>query len=197
LVAGVWTPTTVDLSVLTTKGDIPVYSSTGPGVARLAVGQDGAPLVADSAQAAGVKYGGANYKYFEHEGVSAYNSSDQSIPHATWTDATWDSERYDDGGYHDTSSNQSRLTAVYTGRYRVSVKLDLSIPGTLVAIGYKLKKNGSDLVLGYDSFTMTMELNAGDYVEAAVYQENGSTASASLLGGSTRSYAEMMYLGTI
>lgn len=202
-----WVPATVDLSVLTAKGDLATYSSAGPGVAALAAGQDGAPLVYDSAQAAGLKAGGANYKYFQHESVKVYNSANQSVPHNTNTILTWDSEAFDDSGYHDTGSNTSRLTALYTGRYVVRMVIqigdkaatpwDINIKLNGASYVYTMDETVEANIPGDSSFAIPLELNADDYIEVEVFQFNGGATNATVQGGSTKSFFSMDYLGTI
>ena len=53
-------------------------------------------------------------------GCRVYNSSDQAISNNTWTDITFDSERYDTDTIHDTSSNTERLTCKTAGKYIIT-----------------------------------------------------------------------------
>lgn len=119
-------------------------------------------------------------------GASVYNSGNQSIPDATYTALTFDSERHDVGGYHSTSSNTSRLTVPETGYYHIKISVGLA-SGT----GHryvKIRKNGTTDIAGDVTFgtggtnflhdSTSALLTSGDYVEALVYQASGGSMNA-------------------
>lgn len=113
-----------------------------------------------------------------------FNSANQSIPHNTTTVLTFDSERYDTDNYHSTSSNTSRLTAPVAGKYDVKVCVSIAANATGIR-DVLINKNGTDTVAqvllpsaGATFQTIievacTIDLAAGDYVEAAIYQNSG------------------------
>jgi hypothetical protein len=91
------------------KGDL-IVGTGADTFSRLAVGTNGHTLVADSAQATGVKWA-APASGVTFAGVSCYNTpNNQSLSNNTYTVITWDSEDFDTDGYHSTSSNTSRIT---------------------------------------------------------------------------------------
>lgn len=119
--------------------------------------------------------------------VRAYNSTSQNIATATWTSMTLNSESYDVGGMHSTSSNTSRITVpsggggIYIITAHVGFTASSSGAGRLI----RILLNGAT-TLGaqifcapsatHDGTIMTSvqyKLAATDYVECQVYQDTG------------------------
>ena len=100
-------------SPLTTKGDIYVYGTSDT---RLGVGANGTTLVADSAEATGLKWatpaGSSGPAFF------AFKTGNQSISQNTWTKATIASEEFDTDSDYDTTD--SRFTPSKAGYYQIS-----------------------------------------------------------------------------
>lgn len=136
----------------------------------------------------------------------AYRSANQSIGDATWTAVTFPTgENWDTDSIHSTSSNPSRFT-IPTGQGGIylltcQVVFAASTGGTIRLL--KVLKNGSVLVadpggyIGSDgprggsqpttlNGSREVMLDAGDYVEFAVFHDVGSTLSVSNATASIR-----------
>jgi len=193
--------TTADQTPLTTKGDIFTFTTVD---ARLGVGANGTVLTADSAEATGLKWatpaGGSTYS-----GASVFNSSNQS--HSTGADLTpsFDSEKFDVGGYHDNSTNNARLTVPSgkTGYFLVSAFLGWSSNSSSIRV-IQFIKNGASQVsrlsvaaangdTTYANLTDVLYLTAGDYITLQLYQASGSTLT--IQSGTANIGFSMTYLG--
>ena len=168
--------------------------------ARLAVGANNTKLVAASGEATGLKYVG-------FQGASVWKSASQNATSTTQTVITFDTEVFDTDSFHDNSTNNSRLTIPtgMSGKYLVTVKADFAanatgqrvvyhlVDGTLVnfaAIAPPQSGGGGAGV----TLSAVYQLNAGQYVEMAVYQDSGSTLA---ITGTAYYYTNMQitYLG--
>lgn len=117
--------------------------------------------------------------------VRVKNSTTQSLTDSTLTALTFDTEDFDNGAMHSTSSNTSRLTAPSTGYYisTCSVGFAANSTGTRQVF---IRKNGSTLlgstetVAGADGGTTRIttatiiNLSATDYLECIAYQTSGT-----------------------
>jgi hypothetical protein len=132
----------------------------------------------------------AAFNSVQPDGCRVYNTANISIPDATLTVLTFDTERYDNGGLHSTSSNTSRLTAARSGVYLIIANFEYAITGTAGAErAGLLKLNGTTYIAkgGQEgvasSFTYNNDANvtlctlyhltATDYVEVYAYQDSG------------------------
>lgn len=124
-----------------------------------------------------------------------YNSTNISIPGVNITVLTFDSERYDTGGLHSTSSNTSRLTCVVPGKYRIFGHCEYTQNGTGIR-GLHIYVNGSlsiaetyvsAISTAHQGMTATTEyaLAAGDYVELVAYQSSGGNLDVRAVGNHT------------
>jgi len=108
------------------------------------------------------------------------NSANQTVPSFQYWTLAFDTERYDTANTHDNATNNSRLTAPVTGIYAVTAQVVWA-----PASGNRellLRKNGTTEIArdsrqptGVDfaqSVTTQVRLQAGDYVEAWVYQSS-------------------------
>lgn len=130
--------------------------------------------------------------------ASAYNNAVQSIPNNAWTAIAFNSEDYDQGSMHSTSSNTSRITipANHAGLYLMTaqVAFDNNATGFRGAAFYK---NGAVLYTSEQSVPLTGSLTivnisalavlaVADYIELFVYQNSGAALNA---GNASRSSA--------
>lgn len=110
-------------------------------------------------------------------GAQVKNSANQALTISTWTTLSFDQEEFDDASYHDTSTNNSRLTVSVAGRYRVTGQIEFSSTDNN-AYGVRIIKNGSTTgfiptnlfsngsqVASYLQVTWTFDLAANDYVQ--------------------------------
>jgi len=75
-------------------------------------------------------------------GCKLYQTTGTSIPSVTWTEVLFDTEAWDDDGWHSTSSNTGRITANFTGRLSVYGGYD-SNSNSVRTVGLRFKKNGT------------------------------------------------------
>ena len=118
-----------------------------------------------------------------------YNSAAISTATATFTALTFDSERYDVGGCHSTSSNTGRLTVPTGGGgvYSIfgNIKFASNATGLRVA---RIRLNGTTYIAADenapDATTLCVKteykLAAADYVELVAYQASGGLLNVSL-----------------
>jgi hypothetical protein len=116
---------------------------------------------------------------------AAYHSAAQSIPNATATAVSLNSEYYDTDGMHSTSTNTSRLTIATDGIYQITANILFDIGGTGMR-DLAIYKNGATQYRGSSTLNITasfftqlstattISLVAGDYVEAFVYHTQGT-----------------------
>ena len=167
---------------LTTKGDIMSYDT---GDQRVAVGTDGQVLTADSAEATGVKWATPTSGAFS--GALVYHSVGNDLV-TTSLPMEFDSEEYDEGGWHDTVTNNSRLT-IPSGVTRVRLnggwKDTSSVSNQSILT---IRKNGSDSyngvvhmeidTAGGDALSVAspvLTVIAGDYFELYGYASTRTT----------------------
>lgn len=183
------TPAFDALSPLTTKGDLIVYNGTNN--VRAGVGANGSVLVADSAQASGVKWDSA-----VTPSCKVYQTTGTSIPTATWTEVLFDTEEWDTSGWHSTSVNTGRMTLDFTGRVTITFLWD-SNSTTLRTSGIRIKKNGTVIAEVNDrrsddttfsnvkyGITAQTSVSPTDYITVEVNQQTGGslTTGAGLSG---------------
>jgi hypothetical protein len=136
-------------------------------------------------------------------GASVYKTSTQAITTATTTTITWDAEVFDTNGFHDNSTNNSRMTipAGYAGKYLVTATISWGASATGYRIG-EIYKNGatanftwSGAMQGYYVVGLTTILNlaVSDYLEIKGYQNSGGNLNAA--GSQPESYFQIQYLG--
>lgn len=121
-----------------------------------------------------------------------YNSASISTATATFTALTFDSERYDVGGCHSTSSNTGRLTVPTGGGgvYQLWGIAKFATNGTGIRIA-RIRLNGATYIgaaevpgSSTDATTVNVscqyKLAAADYVELVTYQSSGGLLNVSL-----------------
>jgi hypothetical protein len=154
--------TGIPATIFDAKGDI-IAATAADTASRLAVGTDGQTLVADSAEATGLKWATAS-SGVTGVGCALNRTTDLAVSNGTITQITFDSELFDTDTMHSTSSNPERITiaAGQGGYYLWTIKCtwDTNSTGTRQFIPYK---NG------------VIQLAAGDYISMAAYQDSGGS----------------------
>jgi hypothetical protein len=189
-------------SIVDAKGDL-IAATAADTVSRLGVGANGTVLTADSAEATGLKWatpaGGSSFA-----GCGVYSTTDQTISTATATDITFNTELFDVGGYHDTSTNTARITIPTgkAGKYSFTVNGEISSSGT-GRRSIKIRKNGASTI----SYVQTVGASGsgtamcvtgvddaivGDYYTVNVFQDSGGNLT--YFGGSDLRFT-CTYLG--
>ena len=91
-------------SLMTTTGDV-LYASSANTPARLGIGTTGQVLTVSGGVPAWATPGGAALV-----GCSITATGTQSISSSTWTALTYNSESFDTDGFHDNTTNNTRIT---------------------------------------------------------------------------------------
>lgn len=112
------------------------------------------------------------------------NAAAQTITTATSTTLTFDTERWDTGALHSTSSNTDRLVGPVAGKYMVTASIEWAAnvtgdrllwiedsAGNIVAIVSQPPSTGGAVTR--QSVTTTVDLTAADYVIVRVFQNSG------------------------
>lgn len=166
------------VDIVTTKGDLTV--ATGADVlVRLGVGANDTILVADSGETSGLAWQAV-------PGCRVTNSGDISIGASSWTSLTFDTERFDLGGMHDTVTNPSRITvpAGGAGIYMIGAsvrftsdanqRMRILLNGTTpLATTDHFYDSGSGPTNLHFSICTLYDLGVGDYVQVQVYTGSG------------------------
>ena len=123
-----------------------------------------------------------------------YKSASQAISATTDTAISFDSENYDNGSIHSTSTNNSRITVSAAGRYVfwASVVTDLTTQdlkqwfringATVDGYGHCVLPQFSRIDFG---LTAVLNLSANDYVELVVNSANACNVVGGNVAGST------------
>lgn len=134
------------------------------------------------------------------DGCRVYNSALQTIANNSLVALTFDSERYDNGGMHSTSSNTSRITAATAGVYAMAVAISWAANSVGIRV-VTIRLNGTTRIVsnniptsvtggGVDENCGTVyRLAASDYVEAMVYQDSGGNLDVALVGNYSLEFA--------
>ena len=112
-------------------------------------------------------------------------TSTLSVPDSTETVLDFPAELYDTANLHSTSTNTSRLTAPVAGIYRISAIVKWSPPSGGGNRFLEIRRNGvpdeADETPGaaVDTHQLSIErkLAAGDYMDVAVFQNSGGSAT--------------------
>jgi hypothetical protein len=176
-------------------------AASTPGV--LAVGTNGQVLTAASGQSTGLQWTtlatGSTFS-----GCEVSQGSAQSIPNGSTTTLNFDTETFDVDGYHDTVTNNSRLTipAGKTGYFLIYAKLNMtanatgSYQGLITRNGSQLKTFGSKnntSINGEPGITFVASAVPTNYFEFKVYQDQGG--SLNTISGVTATTFGITYLG--
>ena len=194
--------TTGMVNPMTTTGDT-IYSSSGSTPARLGIGSTGQVLTV----AAGIP-SWATPTATGFVGVSLCKSADQSISNTTLTAVTFNTELFDTDGFHDNSTNNSRITipAGKAGKYLFTAKAMWLVNSGGGIRFIQLTKNGTDItgdnnVTPNASFGVTSQVNqvfnlaVSDYIEAKIYQDSGGALSVAGSASGLATVIQATYLG--
>lgn len=123
-----------------------------------------------------------------------YNSANLSINNTTFTDLTFDTERWDDAAFHSTSVNTARFTIPRFGRYAIGACIRWASNVTGHRQG-RLLVDGSTEIARVSQMAVTTaaiatmmeifsvsELGAGQYVTVQVYQDSGGALNVEAQG---------------
>ena len=185
------------------KGSIVVGSATND-AGVLAVGTNAHILVADSTETLGMKWA-APASGTTFVGCQLYRTTNQTISNSSQTNIAWDAEPLDTNGFHDNSTNNTRITipSGKDGKYLINVlvKWDLNTSGRRNLL---LQKNGSTMttadwlwnpstVEGYVMCTVSFISSAvaTDYFEVRVNQNSGGNLDVKADGA----FINCIYLG--
>jgi hypothetical protein len=187
---------------ITAKGDLIVGTGSGT-FDNLPAGTNGHILVADSSVSpTGLKWAAPSAA--SYVGVSVYKSANQSIANNTDTALTFDSEFFNTGSFHSTSTNNSRLTipSGKGGKYLLSGAVSWGAAGGTIRV-IKIYKNGSVLnqisqIDGTNDGSINpaanvYELVATDYLEVYVRQNSGGNLDVQ--SGTLQTTIQLSYLG--
>jgi hypothetical protein len=185
--------------LITTAGDL-LYGTAADTVARLGIGTAGQVLKVNSGATApewGTAASGSTFV-----GAYATKTAAQTLTNNTGTILTWNAERFDTDGFHDNSTNNSRMTipAGKGGKYLV-VASAYWVTGS----GYRelnVLKNGSivnyfytviDVTYGFQNISTIVDCVATDYLELRAFQDSGGNLNVN--SGAENSFFSVTYLG--
>ena len=118
--------------------------------------------------------------------VRVYNSANISIPHATSTVLTYNTNLFDTDTIHSTTTNPSRLTCNTAGLYLIASharwqewstgarQLFIHLNGTTTIVVAEDTGDATQTEGRWQTVTTIYSLDRGDYVETFVYQAKGS-----------------------
>ena len=191
------------LTILDAKGDL-ISATAADTPARLAVGTNGEVLTADSTTSTGLKW--APIAASSYSGCSLYATANQSLSNNTEAAIAFTAETFDTNSYHDTSTNNSRITipSNKAGKYLISgfVTFDANATGNRAVWVYKNgsasrytsngPNNGGSQARAI-SFNTILDLAVGDYIQIYAHQNSGS--SLNILNGASNTSVEVSLLG--
>jgi hypothetical protein len=180
-----WTnlDTTGMVNPMTTTGDT-IYSSSGTTPARLGIGSSGQVLTVAAGIPSWATPASGTPAFV---GCSLTKTIDQSIANNTFTLISWDSEVFDTDGFHDNSTNNSRITipSGKAGKYLITSQINwvANSSGSREISIYK--NNANPIYTQYVPTTgecgtptvVILDLAVGDYVEAKGFQDSGAARS--------------------
>ena len=194
--SGTVTVTNSMATAIDAKGDL-IAGTGADAFSRLAVGANGLSLVTDSTTSTGLKWG-SPYNI----GVNLGNSTDQLANNVTEKVLAMNTEFWDTSGFHDNSTNNSRITipAGLAGRYQFTGFATFTSNATGSRyVGIRKNGGGSDFLSSspgvatystYVNFSVIYEAGVGDYFEMLVFQNCGAALDVLSL-----SRFQMTYLG--
>jgi hypothetical protein len=134
-----------------------------------------------------------------HKGCLLYKAANQTLTTGTATNVTWDSEEYDTGSFHSTSTNTSRIT-IPAGitKVRLSAMIGFSTSSVVGERYVAFRKDGADFIGGTRASvtgaaspvgvqmvhieTPIIVVAEGNYFEVRVHQTSGGNLDISATG---------------
>jgi hypothetical protein len=192
---------------MTTTGDT-IYSSSGSTPARLGIGTAGQFLKVNAGATAPEWATLSTAPTFV--GCRAYQSGDTSVANSTNVIIGFNNENFDSNGFHDNSTNNSRMTipADYAGKYQVFANLayngntsgnrvvDILLNGSIVATSYSGASTTNAITC---TINLAMDLAVADYIQVQTSQDSGGTrtvfGSSSLSPNQAATAFQITYLG--
>lgn len=166
---------------MTTTGDT-IYSSSGSTPARLGIGTSGQVLTVSGGVPAWTTLSTAP----TFVGCRVYASGSTTVNNSTDVILGFNNEDFDTNGFHDNSTNNSRITIPtgYAGKYLVTADVAWSGNSSGQRV-LQIFKNGSQLLTTYSgattgnlfgqSYVVVVNLAVGDYIQVDVNQNSGSS----------------------
>ena len=180
-------------TTITAAGDIVVGTGSGT-YDNLPIGTTAQVLTADTTVSPyKVKWATPASTTPTFVGAKVYKSAAQSIPNATWTTLTFDSESFDTNTFHDNATNNSRMTIPTGkgGKYLIQWQANwynsavgsrntrIILNGSISPSAYgiwSVPVGASDLTIHTN--TAILSLSAADYVELQIGQGSGGNLDA-------------------
>jgi hypothetical protein len=192
------------------KGDL-IVGTGADTFAKLTVGTNGHTLVADSSTSTGLKWEAVSStpSFVGCVVHKTWGTAGQSLSNTTQTVIDFNGEIIDTDGFHDNSTNNSRITIPTGkgGKYFLYARgaFDGNANGSRAVT---IRKNGSDLLAEVHTWnaggtygascdvSAIASLNAGDYIEMRLFQSSGGSLNTQ--GGDFDAYyntLQVQFLG--
>jgi hypothetical protein len=202
--SGTVTVTNSMATAIDAKGDL-IVGTGADTFSKLTAGTNTYVLTADSAEATGLKWAAPSGGTASFVGVSCGSSTNPTISNNTTTIVSFNTELFDTDGFHDTSTNSSRITipSGKAGKYLITAafpwqsnatgfrQLVMLKNGGVSSPNVEMNAIGSSAAEGSVLFTAILSLAVSDYVEIRVYQNSGGN----LIFGASNGYFQAQYLG--
>jgi len=129
-------------------------------------------------------------------GTKVYQTTGTSVTIGTWTTLLFDTESWDDAGWHSTSSNTDRITFDFTGRVAINGSFSPNTPNN-ASYGVRALKNGTVIARNFSrtsdpatenlqiSVSCEVDVTSGDYVQLQGFNSNGTLTSATGVSGTS------------
>jgi hypothetical protein len=201
--SGTVTVTNSMATAIDAKGDL-IVGTGADTFSRLAVGTNTYTLVADSTEATGLKWAAPASAAFVGCLISNTNVT-VSIANNTNTKVAMDTELIDTDGFHDNSTNNTRITipAGKAGKYSVSGNANFASNGTGDR-NAQIWKNNAEICVSFENpnangncsptIERIVDLTVGDYVEFVISQSSGGNLN-SLWNSGQYGWFQVIYLG--
>jgi len=187
--AAQWLPTTLTVDDL---GSLAVLNEVAyANIAAAAIGSTAEILTGTASKLANA----ANLAPLYY-GTKLYQTTGTSVTIGTWTTLLFDTEAWDDGNWHSTSSNTDRITFDFTGRVQI---IGVYSPNTAnnTSYGTRILKNGTVVARRFsrtsdpaaenlqEVLVCEIDVVPNDYIQLQGYNSNATLTSATGISGTT------------